>query len=226
MAPSVQVDASGKVHIAYLRTQTGAGVYYATNASGTWVTQLAWAGAARWGPALALDVNGSAHIAITADPSTTPNGTYYVTNRTGTWSVTRVVPRETQDRPAIAVTSGGKVHIVAGAFQAGGAGNELVHATNASGSWVVSQLTDSPDFSPSAAVDGSGKSPRRLLPLRRHRVLVRRLLRHQPERQLGRRAHDDRRPDHRLDLEPVAGARRRWQGARRVLPLDDRGTVA
>ena len=36
MAPSVQVDASGKVHIAYLRTQTGAGVYYATNASGTW----------------------------------------------------------------------------------------------------------------------------------------------------------------------------------------------
>ena len=46
MAPSVQVDASGKVHIAYLRTQTGAGVYYATNASRPWVTQLAWAGAA------------------------------------------------------------------------------------------------------------------------------------------------------------------------------------
>ena len=156
--PSMQVDANGKTHIVYGRGRSGDGLYYSTNASGTWVTQLVWAGVVG-GPALTLDDGGFAHIAFIRSDSGT-NGTFYATNKTGTWSTARVESREAQTRPAIAVTSGGTVHIITSAYYKPDPATyayELVHATNASGSWVVSPLTDSPDFSPSVALDGSGE---------------------------------------------------------------------
>ena len=61
-APSLALDGNGKAHIAF--TRAGAGIYYATNASGGWVATLLTSDDADQQPTLAVDGAGTVHIAF------------------------------------------------------------------------------------------------------------------------------------------------------------------
>ena len=150
--PSLKIDGNGKVHVAYIRTRTGAGISYATNSSGSWVTEQVWTGAVTRYPSLVLDVSGAAHIAFATD-----NEVFYATNRTGTWVTTQVMSDVfgIADNPTVAADANSKAHLIVNRMT--NTGNELIYATNKSGSWVETLLTTSPDFSPSLALDAAGK---------------------------------------------------------------------
>ena len=117
-APSLKVDANGKVHIAYVSFLTGAGIYYATDVTGTWVTEEIMAGDFGNGPSLALDANGAAHIGFASGAEI-----YYATNATGTWITTSVAATQPNGPVSLALDATGKAYLVVPAILSGG-GNE------------------------------------------------------------------------------------------------------
>ncbi len=123
-APALALDASGRVHITFGRSEQGPtaspGIYYATNQSGGWVTTRVTTDALDEAPSLAIDGSGKAHIAFTRADL----GIYYATNESGSWATTRVTSDASDEHPTLAVDGAGTVHV---AFARSGIGLYYAH---------------------------------------------------------------------------------------------------
>jgi len=128
----------------------------------TWTTTRITTNYFAYWPSLALDGIGKAHIAFARPFS----GIYYATNRSGSWTKTQVtasgddsspsaVIGPYDSSPSLALDGNGKAHI---AFQREGTNPGIYYATNRSGSWTKTQMTNDYDGSPSLALDGTGKA--------------------------------------------------------------------
>jgi hypothetical protein len=151
--PAVRTDGNGKTGIAYERSGKDPGIFFATDATGNWVTTRVASGSLLT-PDLAFDAANKAHI-VYADLGATP-GIYEVTNATGSWVVTKLVDAGSPYAPSIAIDAGGKQHIAYSSvfsFEPG-----LYYLTDATGSWVNARLTTGMyDQEPSLAIDSGGK---------------------------------------------------------------------
>jgi hypothetical protein len=106
MGNNVQLalDGAGRVHLVYNQctndgsgTCEGAGIWYETNASGTW-TQERVTGDQQDDPNdLLVDANGRAHVVFAREYNSQENpdlplATFYLTNAGGTWKAVRAAP--------------------------------------------------------------------------------------------------------------------------------------
>jgi hypothetical protein len=137
------LDSSGKAHISYL-DDTNLDLGHATNASGSWATEIVPSPALMGGTSVALDSLGKAHVGYSGET------VKVATDASGSWVTEEVDPVEGADI-SIAVDSSDKAHI---GYNGGGS---LKYATNASGSWVTTALGPGAG-SISIALDGSGKA--------------------------------------------------------------------
>lgn len=136
--PSLDALASGKVGMAYTSTYSFApGLYYVTNASGSWVrTKLL---SATWAvsPWLRFDGSGRAHILFSRLESES-RGVYYATNATGAWIITKVDDVH-GDGIQFAFDGAGKIHAAFRTFDPSGVPRGR-YLTNRTGAWVATQL--------------------------------------------------------------------------------------
>ena len=142
--PHLVIDGNGKAHVSYYADKE---VMYASNASGTWQTELlnndtdTYANQNQDGllTAIKLDFNDKVHIAYVTYG---PNWEFrYATNRSGRWEdslVDTVREPGTQNNPNIdmEIDVGGNIHLI---YQ-GGWDYALKHATNQSGEWVLDYI--------------------------------------------------------------------------------------
>ena len=89
--PAIAIDAAGKVHLAWDQVGGGAGTYYGTNASGTWVRARLTRTYAGEAPSIALDASGKVYVAVARAYWAANPGIYLISNRTGAWVVSQVV---------------------------------------------------------------------------------------------------------------------------------------
>jgi hypothetical protein len=123
-------DAAGRSHISYI--DSGANLNYATNASGSWSTQVVAPASFSRTPAIAVDSGGHAHLCYLEEHASDEYRLMYAENRTGTWT-TRIV----EDTPAecdIALNSAGEV-ILAYVLQ-----GDIFHAVDAGASWDTEEV--------------------------------------------------------------------------------------
>lgn len=123
--PAIALDAANRVHIAFTYGETS--IRYATNASGAWVVTMA-ANATVYnpdpsrysdlyleggaGPSIAIDQQGSAHVAWVALPSGYGYFLNYATNASGTWvNKPYVSLAPGRDSTALFIDAGGTVHV-------------------------------------------------------------------------------------------------------------------
>ncbi len=168
---SIAVDSSGKVHISYSRdsecyyhytlydgyddegTMRVRGIKYATNASGSWVTEaIASHGLVGYDISIAVDSSDNVHIVYSRyldfGSGVRRKNLTYVTNASGSW-VSETVAGSTGyylgylGYVSIAVDSSDKVHISYSVGDSYGQYFSLKiakYATNASGLWIVTSL--------------------------------------------------------------------------------------
>lgn len=142
-APATVADAKGKLHVVFTRN-TESGVWYSTNASGSWVTTKISGPTGR--PDVAIDAEGRLYV-IFANNGSTP-GIRFVTNRTGPWVSTRLTTSSADVDPAIAVDPLGEVHIAYG-------GNALGYLTNRRGYWTQQIISNIRAGHPSISLDAN-----------------------------------------------------------------------
>ncbi len=112
--PALAVDASGRVHIAYLAPLPDPGaltLYYLTNAGGTWAsTRLTDpAGDGDIGPAIAVDpVTGRPRVAYWRSAA----GAFLLTFNGSTWTSVQVGDRRYDAQPSVAVDGAGRTHVL------------------------------------------------------------------------------------------------------------------
>jgi hypothetical protein len=152
---SIAIDSSGKAHISY-RDGTNYALKYASNASGSWVTETVDINVGKYGSILssiAIDSSGFIHISYYDD---WPDGDLrYATNASGSWVIETVDTGSTGwGGRSIAIDSSDNVHI--GYF---GGYKDLKYATNTSGSWVIETVDWYGDVgrNPSIAIDSLDK---------------------------------------------------------------------
>ncbi len=133
--PSLEVDASGDAWVAYeeprrirLCTGTTSGIRVATNSSGSFVSQTVSSNTEDFMPDLALDPLGRPRLVFLRSGV----GTYYARKVAGTW--TRELVTDGGDA-SLAIDSNGSAHVV---FET----PYVTYATNRSGSWIATPLTD------------------------------------------------------------------------------------
>ncbi len=150
--PALTLDAHGDAHVAYIAYGDRPGLFFATDASGSWdSTRLTTA--RDEAPAIAVDGDGHDHIAFVRYGADA--GLYYATDRTGDWIVTRLSD-EPADAPSIALDADGRAHI---AFASGSFDPGIVAFDDSTGDWVRSQVTQAPlDGSTSIVVLADGTS--------------------------------------------------------------------
>ena len=100
--PDVVVDAAGKVHVAYADWGANAGIWYATNASGSWVRTRVSRSTADWAPSIAMDGAGKLYVAFARAWFAAYPGVYLTTNRSGSW-VTYQVDDADSGAPSLAL---------------------------------------------------------------------------------------------------------------------------
>jgi len=151
---AIAMDASGNVHVAYYDFSVP-GLSYATNATGSWVTQTVDV-QADVGPhvAIAVDAAGTVHLSY-YDAS---NGDLkYAANGTGSW-VTQTLDSagDVGKFTAIALDAAGRAHI----SYTDATDRTLKYATNASGSWLTYAIDSSAPVGgyTSIAIDSGGKA--------------------------------------------------------------------
>jgi len=151
---AIAVDAQGHVHLAY-QDMTGAGLRYATNASGAWVTQeidsVGMPGNYR--TSIAVDSQGFAHIAYYA-----AQDLKYATNASGAWLIdTADYAGDVGSYPSIALDGAGRAYI---SFyeSLNTEGGRLKLATNRTGTWQSTVIDDTGAAGQytSLAVDAAG----------------------------------------------------------------------
>lgn len=149
---SLAVDGPGKIHMSYFYWEgyplppEGINHFkYATNASGSWVTETVPSpGDLGEDPSIALDRSDKVHISYSGS-----NGLMHTTGASGSW-VTDTVDSSGR-HSSIALDSKDKVHI----SYAGTSG--LMYATNASGSWEIETLDPVDVWHTAIAVDSSDR---------------------------------------------------------------------
>ena len=136
--PAIAFDRNGRIHVSFIRWSGTTGVYYRTNASGTWVTKwlapLSTSRSERWTD-IAVDPDGKVHVVY----HRMNDGVYYLTDRSGSWVRTKL--RSTgmlEVFPSLAVGGTGKAHV---AFFVTGTYRGIHYLTNRSGRWVSSRAT-------------------------------------------------------------------------------------
>ena len=123
--PSIAVDGSGKVHIAFERDQPGEGVFpygalsiaYATNRTGAWTSTFVSSGNEyRFEPSLAVDPAGHPRIAFWLDNGGGSHGSLtgiQVASFNGTsWAATTVSTSPYDVWPSLAVDAAGASHVL------------------------------------------------------------------------------------------------------------------
>ncbi|MHA7634246.1 hypothetical protein [Corallococcus sp. M7] len=151
---SMAVAADGTRHLMY---EQGTAVGYAHDTGGVWQAQLLVTG---WTAALALDAGGEPYLLIGLLP---PQEGYALGTRNaqGNWVVTPLEglgPRG--DRERMVVDAAGHLHVVL--VRAYGADNQVVYASNASGTWTEEPLdfwllASSPRYRVALEVDATGR---------------------------------------------------------------------
>jgi hypothetical protein len=147
---SLVVDDGGVAHAA---TVLNDAVFYVTNETGSWTRErLSRPAGFDWDPSIALDDDGSLHVAFTRwppeDPSYCPpdiadcfgpgpEGVYYSTNSSGSWSEPVPLGRRGGNSPSLVVRAG-RVHLaylgnwVIGELSGPG---PVRYLTNSAGAW-------------------------------------------------------------------------------------------
>lgn len=131
---SLAFDLSGKAYISYQGLDDD--INYATNASGTWVSETIVHGPyGIGGPSMAIDKSGVVHISGVDSK----NNLVYFNNSSGSWTM-QIVDNGNYSKAAdfIAVDTSGHVHI----SYYDGKNGYLKYATNTSGTWAI-QTVDS-----------------------------------------------------------------------------------
>lgn len=132
---SIAADSTGAAHIHYsfderIGTTTVRDFhYYATNSLGPWSPELL-AQPSSVSTAIALDSGDNVHVGYMSF------GLKHAVRTTGTWSI-EAVDSTGDCEASLALDSVGKVHF---AYLSSAAGGTLRYATNASGSWVYSDI--------------------------------------------------------------------------------------
>ena len=128
-ASSITRDDAGHYHISYEGTTYNA-LMYAEDTNGSWQTHyiMGFSNASVIATDLAVDANGTVHIAFLAGQSIG-----YYTNGSGSWAVTWI-DTTYQNDVAMGLDRNGFVHIVYMKSM------QLMHATNASGTWTTSVI--------------------------------------------------------------------------------------
>lgn len=151
---SVAVDGDGQAHLVYYSNVT-AGLQYATNRSGAWVTTTLDDNAPGLWNSVAVDREGYLHI-VYADWD--GNTLQYLTDRGGPWQGETIAqPFDGAYFPEVKVDAAGAVHVVYLANE--NTGCIPMYATNASGDWELTELTEGvgPGYSSiDLALDGDG----------------------------------------------------------------------
>jgi hypothetical protein len=157
---SLALDAEGKAHISYLNdTDYDFSLKYATNKSGTWVTETVDSeGTVGQYASLALDADGNAHISYVYYPGYN-YVLKYATNKNGTW-VTETVDSIgfASSYTSLALDAEGKAH-VSYLDPIDSINGDLKYATNKNGTWVT-ETVDSTGFVgtyASLALDGDSR---------------------------------------------------------------------
>ena len=112
--PAIVLDADGHAHIVWRRTTSDEGIYYATDASGTWQTTRLTRTSAEGAPSLALDADGHVWVAVVRGSSSASPGLYLLSNRTGTWVTSRVDGSFDDLDPRLSIDATGRPTIVLG----------------------------------------------------------------------------------------------------------------
>ena len=138
---AIAVAADGTVHIAgeYDFWVEQEGLLYATGTAGAWhVEQLDAEGGPASGSAIAVDADGSAHIAY-GDYMGDPLHLRYATNRGGSWDTETLLTEEgVGGYPSIAADADGQPHISYANLD----DDTLEYATRADGDWVHYTVAD------------------------------------------------------------------------------------
>jgi hypothetical protein len=154
---SIATDSMGGAHIHYSLNETSTNSrynYYATNVPLPWAPLLV--ARPRWvSSGIALETDGTVHVVYLGF-----GGLKHAVNTSGTWTeeLTDVTGK---CEASLAVDSAGKVHV---AYYSSAGGKTLRYATNASGSWVSSNIETfaslgcsfRPDHTVSLGVDATG----------------------------------------------------------------------
>ena len=155
-APRVVADSAGHLHLVFAGNGSGGriGIYYATNASGSWdTTRVIGPDAFNSNPDIALDSTGAAHIVWERSVNGAQFDIYYATNKTGTFDTTRLTRTDSDEHtPVIAVDPQGFCHVV---YQgsAGDPPDEVILYTNNRGGAFTSVTGASQRISPDSLAD-------------------------------------------------------------------------
>jgi hypothetical protein len=151
---AIAIDTSGNAHVGFYDFSVR-GLKYATNASGSWVTQTVDIQAdVGVDTAIAVDAAGKVHLSY-YDVSNTD--LKYATNAAGSWVAQTLDSAGDVGRSgAIALDAAGNVHI----SYTDATDHALKYATNASGSWITYGIDSSVFVAgyTSIAVDSGGKA--------------------------------------------------------------------
>ena len=135
---TLAVNASGKAGIAWVSNYSFApGLYFATNASGSWVKTRILAATWAWSAALRFDASGFAHIVFTRIDDEN-FGSYYATNKTGSW-VIQSTGGPGGDGVQFVFDPAGKVHLAYTTLEFTQI-KRTYYMTNKSGSWDAAIL--------------------------------------------------------------------------------------
>lgn len=161
----IAVDANGKVHIAYGQCLNdgsgwcdGEGIYYKSNATGTWTTERITDLQLDRAESIVTDAAGKAHIVVQRTGlyddrlEMGPVGLYYLTNVSGSWVRTPVATLGRMGR--LGVDANGAVHVVYRIERDSKPG--IYYATNESGVWVRSTAVREAATYPEMALDSRG----------------------------------------------------------------------
>ncbi|MEA2678227.1 MAG: hypothetical protein QOJ81_2368 [Chloroflexota bacterium] len=132
-------DSSGYAHIAY--TSSEAGLFYATNATGSWTTRPIATTGYEWQPRIGIDGAGSVHIVFTHLVDTEYEGIYHATNAGGSWYVELLLADNLLENGVdMKMTADGAMHLAWGGSPVGYSGM-LFYAKYASGLLTVTNIS-------------------------------------------------------------------------------------
>jgi subtilisin family serine protease len=168
-SPSIAADVNGALHMVFTRIDpltkdwvkapagsapdvAGKGLYYATDATGSWVFTQLTSGSSDGPAALALAPDGTVHVVLKRTRGSA-SGLYEVTSAGGTWTESQLTNDVEDSAASIAVDTTGAVHV---AFARPGMGLYLVERP-AGGEWgSPARLVDATVTSSTMAADASG----------------------------------------------------------------------
>lgn len=145
---SIAIDSNNHIHISYSSGSYSGSLKYATNSSGSWVTETVPTGVSCRYNSIAIDRNNHVHISH----SNYYTGLGYTSNISGSW-VTQTV-QDDQDvgkYNSIAIDSNNNAHIC----YYDSDNYDLKYATNSTGSWVTRIVADTIYGENSIAIDSN-----------------------------------------------------------------------